>query len=230
MTKARQNAESAILGALTALIYTFQMIYGIGTAISYLAVFPLVYAMNQSRSEWLRIVVVASVIIFAFNDLGGSLFFILFIVPMSISIMMKINGLSIFLAEGPLFWSLVLILYKLGWIVGFEIPPLFRDWWVLLVFLFCAFVIAVFSKIAYLTLKVFDFRPRSNSAGFEFFAVIIALNSLAVFVVYGFSIQALFNLIIIMPLMMIEPLKLTVAEIERVAVHAFQLLYNKLTR
>lgn len=230
MTKAQQNAESAILAALTALVYTFQMIYGIGTAISYLAVIPLVYAMNRSYYEWLRIVVVASVIIFAFNDLGGSLFFILFIVPMSLSIMMKISGLSIFLAGGPLFWSLILILYKLGWVVGFEIPPFFHDWWVILTFLFCAFIVAAFSKIAYLALRIFDFRPHFSNAGVEFVVVIITLNFLAIFAVYGFSNQLFLNLAVMMPLIMIEPLKLSIIEMEKMAIHTLQLLHNRRSR
>ncbi len=218
------------MGALTALIYTFQLIYGIGTAISYLAVIPLVYALSQSRSEWLKIVVVSSVMIFAFNDLGGSLFFLLFIVPMSVSIMMKIGGLSVFLAEGPLFWSMALILYKLGWIVGFEIPPFFHDWWVILLFLFCAFVIMTFSKIAYLTLRTFDFHPYSNIAGIKIVVILMVLNSFAVFAVYGFSIQSFLNISIMIPLMMIDPLKLSIAEMEKVAVHTFQRIHGKTTR
>ncbi len=230
MTKARQNAESAILAAVTALIYTFQLIYGIGTAISYLSVIPLVYAMNRSRSEWLRIVIVSSVVIFAFNDLGGSLFFILFIVPMSVSVALRLNGLPVFLSEGPLFLSLILTLYKFGWIVGFKIPPIFNNWWVILAFLFCAFVISAFSKITYLALRVFDFRPRFNGVRFEFFVMIMLMDLLAILVVYGLSEQLFISLSVVFPLVMMEQLKRSIAEMEKMVVYTFQLLHNKLSR
>ncbi len=228
MSEARLNAESAVLGALTALVYTFQMIVGIGTAVSYLAVIPLVYGLNQSRSEWIRISLVAMVMIFAFNDIGGSLFFIFFIVPMSISIMMKMTGLSIFLSEGPLFWSLSLVLYKLGWIVGFKIPLLFNDWWVILAFLFCAVVVATFSKITYLILRPFDFHPCLKSTRLENIVLIAIMNLAVIFAVYGFSAQSFLNSSIMIPLIMIEPLKILAMRMERVALRTFQLFYNKL--
>lgn len=228
MTEARLNAESAILGALTALVYTFQMIVGIGTAISYLAVIPLVYGLNQSRSEWVRIVVVAVVMILAFNDIGGSLFFILFVVPMSISIMMKMNGLPVFLSEGPLFWSLTLLLYKLGWIVGFKIPLMFNDWWVILDFLFCAVTVATFSKITYLALRPFDFHTHYKNIKIENVGLILVLNLIVVFTIYGFSDQAVLNSSIMVSLIMIEPLKTLAMRTEKAALHTFQLLYNKL--
>ena len=228
MTEARLNAESAVLGALTALVYTFQMIVGIGTAVSYLAVIPLVYGLNQSRSEWVRIVVVAVVMIFAFNDVGGSLFFIFFIVPMSISIMMKMTGLSVFLSEGPLFWSLSLVLYKLGWIVGFKIPLMFNDWWVILAFLFCAVTVATFSKITYLALRPFDFHPHYKDMKIENVGLILVLNLIVVFAIYGFSAQSFLNSGIMIPLIMIEPLKILATRTEKAALHTFQLFYNKL--
>ena len=228
MTEARLNAESAILGALTALVYTFQMIVGVGTAVSYLAVIPLVYGLSQSRSEWFRIVVVAVVMIFTFNDVGGSLFFILFVVPMSISVMMNLSGLSIFLSEGPLFWSLTLILYKLGWIVGFKIPLLFNDWWVILAFLFCAAVVAAFSKITYLILRPFDFHPSFKSIRIENIVLIAIVNLAVVFIIYGFSDQAILNSSLMVPLIMIEPLKILAMRTEKAALRTFQLFHNKL--
>ena len=225
-TSARLNAEGAILGVLTALIYTFQMMVGIGTAISYLAVIPLVYGLSKTYSEWARIVIVASVVILMLNDLGGTLFFLLFIVPLSLSVFLRMKGFSLFMAEGPLFWALVLILYKLAWIVGFTIPAEFDDWWVILVFLFCAAVVFVFSKITYMTLKPFDLRiqtiTKTNGA-----LLLSSVNLLTLLMVYGFSFQAFLSAIFMLPLLLTEPFETFTIKMEKMLLKTIQLIHNR---
>ncbi len=227
MTKAQQNSEAAILAALTALVYTFQLIYGIGTVISYLSVIPLVYGMSRSRSEWLKMAIVSSVMVFLMNDIAGSLFFVLFIVPMSVSVMMRTSGISIFLAESPLLWSLIIVLSKFGWIVGFEIPPLFDGWWIVLVLLFLAFVVEGFSRITKMALRSFGFHPRIKNWGFEPALIITVIDSVFIFVFYGLSEQSLLNFGVVLPLMMVEPLKLSVVEMEKIAMRTLHLLHRR---
>jgi hypothetical protein len=184
-------SEGAILGGLTALVYTMQLIFGIGTAISYLSLIPLVYSGKKSISEWTKVVVVSSIFIFTFNDIGGALFFILFMVPVSFSLILRLNGEYLSIAVSPILLSLILILTEFSWIVGFKIPQFLGDFWIVLAFIFCLFVVEIFSKVIFNILEKFkdDFGEKIDLP--KFLILLIDLGGITL--VYKFSLLTLLN-------------------------------------
>ncbi len=226
-TRGIQNAEGAVLGTLTALVYTFQMIFGVGTAISFLSVVPLVYGLSDSKNKWVRISSVAMLLVFVMNGIGAFLFFVLFILPMSISVFLKTTGMSTFVSAGPLFWSLVLILSKFGLVVGFTIPPQLKEWWLLLAFMFCVGMVLLFSKIALLVLKPFDFQPELKIPKFEMTIFVSTLNLATVFSFYGLSDQTFLILAFMAPLVALEPLKYISLKTEKALLYTLYAFRNR---
>ncbi|BBJ27146.1 hypothetical protein [Athalassotoga saccharophila] len=185
-------SESAILGGLTSLIYTMQLITGIGTAISYLSLIPLFYAGRRSLSEWVKVSIVSSVFIFTFNDIGGSLFFILFMVPLSLSLLIRFYDYPLAVSSIPIFSSLILILSKFSWMVGFSIPSFLKDFWVILAFGFSALIVELFLKFIHNVIEKFEIssRGRVNVPS----SLILIFGSVVVFSVYGLSFSTIFSI------------------------------------
>ncbi|MGC9212758.1 MAG: hypothetical protein ACP5F2_04785 [Athalassotoga sp.] len=190
--KILEISESAILGGLTALIYTMQLITGIGTAISYLSLIPLFYAGRRSLSEWVRVSIVSAVFIFTFNDIGGSLFFILFMVPLSLSLVIRFYDYPLAVSSIPIFSSLILILSKFSWVVGFSIPPFLKDFWVILAFGFSIFIVEVFLRFIHNVIEKFeiDSRGRIDISS----ALFLVFGSIVVFSVYGLSFSTIMSI------------------------------------
>jgi hypothetical protein len=226
---ATRVAEGAVLGTLTALIYTFQVIFGVGSAISFLSVIPLTYGLSNSWREWIRITIVAMVFVFLLNGVGAFLFFVLFILPMSLSVFLKSSGISTFVASAPFFGSLVLMLSKFGWIAGFYIPSQLENWWILLAFIFCVTITFIFSKITFMVLRPFDFQPTLKISKFKTTILVSSLNLIIVLYLYGFSTQSFFTLAFITPLMALEPLKHISVKTEKVVVYTFNIFRNRFT-
>lgn len=185
-------SESAILGGLTALIYTMQMITGIGTAISYLSLIPLFYAGQKSFSEWIKVSIVASVFVFTFNDIGGSLFFVLFMVPLSVSLLLRFNDYPLSISVIPIFSSLVLILSKLSWIVGFSIPSNLKDFWIILTFGFTLFLVEIFLRFIENVMEKFEINHVGKIYIPSF--MLLFFGNAVVFLTYGLSLSTILSI------------------------------------
>ncbi len=195
-------SEGAILGSLTALIYTMQLVFGIGTAVSYLSLVPLVYSGKKSFSEWIKVASVSSLFIFAFNDIGGAIFFLLFIIPLSLSIILRSRGEYLFVSSSVIFWSLVLILSKMSWIVGFHIPDFLASSWVLLTFIFSMFVVELLSRIISNILERFEYEPKEKL--FPIKVIFLIVNFLIIFVTYSLTLQTLLIFAIMLAIFILE--------------------------
>lgn len=214
-------SEGAILGGLTALIYTMQLIVGVGTAISYLSLIPLVYSGEKSFSEWIKVVIVSTIFAFAFNDIGGALFFILFIVPMSLSLVLRFNGQSISISSGPLFISLVIILSKFSWIVGFTIPASLQNFWVILAFGFSILAVEVFSKFIHSIIEKFEMKPTESFKIPDVF--LLMFDALAIISVYGFSLSFVFSVSALFSIFLFE---ITYSMVKRESIYAFEKIFE----
>ncbi len=188
-------SESAILGGLTALIYTMQLITGIGTAISYLSLIPLFYAGRRSLSEWVKVSIVSAVFIFAFNDIGGSLFFILFIVPLSLSLLIRFYDYPLAVSSMPIFSSLILILSKFSWVIGFSIPFFLKDFWVILTFGFSVFIVEAFLRFAHNVIEKFEINSRDKINIPS--SLFLIFGSVVIFLVYGLSFSTVLSISVI---------------------------------
>lgn len=195
-------SEGAILGGLTALIYTMQLMVGFGTAMSYLSLIPLVYSGEKSFSEWIKVVIVSTIFVFVFNDIGGALFFILFIVPMSLSLILSFNGQPVSISAGPLFISIVLILSKFSWIVGVTIPDSLKNFWVVLAFGFSILAIEVFSKFIHSIIEKFEIKPNESFKIPDVFLLIF--DSVMIVMIYSFSLPFVFSMSVIFSIFLFE--------------------------
>ncbi len=203
-------SEGAILGGLTALIYTMQLIVGIGTAISYLSLIPLVYAGERSFSEWIKVIVVSTIFAFAFNDIGGALFFVLFMIPMSLSLILRFNGQSLSVSSSPIFIAIILILSKFSWIVGLTIPQYLNDFWVILAFIFVTFTVEIFSRFIHNIMGKFEIRSSENPKIPD--VILLFLDAVIITTVYGLSLSFVFSISVILSVFLFE---LTYAAIKK---------------
>jgi len=203
-------SEGAIIGGLTALIYTMQLITGVGTAISYLSLIPLVYAGERSFSEWIKVIIVSTIFVFAFNDIGGALFFVLFMIPMSLSLILRFNGQPLSASSSPIFVAIVLILSKFSWIVGFTIPQSIKDFWVILAFAFVTFAVEIFSKFIHNIIEKFEVRSNESPKIPE--VILLFSDVVIIITVYGLSFPFVFTVSAIFVTFLIE---LTYAAIKK---------------
>ncbi|MCL5032740.1 MAG: hypothetical protein M1542_05815 [Thermotogae bacterium] len=188
-------SEGAILGGLTALIYTMQLIAGIGTVVSYLSLIPLVYAGERSFSEWIKVIVVSTIFVFAFNDLGGALFFVLFIVPLSLSLILRFNNQSLSISSSPIFVAIVLILSRFPWIVGFTISRYLNDFWanfwVIFAFIFVTLTVEIFSRFIHNIIEKFEVKSNENPKIPD--VILLFLDTVIIITVYGLSLPFVFT-------------------------------------
>lgn len=184
-------SEGAILGGLTALIYTMQLIAGIGTVISYLSLIPIVYAGKRSFSEWIKVVTVSTIFVFAFNDIGGALFFVLFMIPMSLSLILRFNNQPLSISSSPIFVAIVLILSRFSWIVGFTIPSYLNDFWVILAFIFVIFTVEIFSRFIRNIIEKFEVNSNENPKIPD--VILLFLDIVIIITVYGLSLPFVFT-------------------------------------
>ncbi len=189
--KISELSEGAILGGLTALIYTMQLITGVGTAISYLSLIPLVYAGERSFSEWIKVIIVSTIFVFAFNDIGGALFFVLFMIPMSLSLILRFNGQPLSVSSSPIFVAIVLILSRFSWIIEFTIPQYLNNFWVILAFIFVTFTVEVFSRFIHNIIEKFEVKSNENPKIPD--VILLFLDAVIIATVYGLSLPFVFT-------------------------------------